>query len=97
MQLPGPEYFDLSGEGSVYTQIETGKDFFNATAFTLQEGDTDIYLSCNNLLAKIDTVREELVPLGTTAIPGVRMRGQAFPMAIRGKSYIVLVLSLIHI
>lgn len=91
MQLPNPEYFDLSGGDSVYTQIETGKDFSNATAFTLQDGATDIYLSCNNLLAKIDTVRKEFVPLGKTAIPGTRMRGLAFSMTIRGKSYIVLV------
>lgn len=91
MQLPNPEYFDLSGENCVYTQIETGKDFSNATAFTLRDGDTDIYLSCNNLLAKIDTAREELVLLGRTSISGTRLRGQPFRMEIRGKAYIVLV------
>lgn len=87
-QLPNPEYFDLDGGGSTYTSIETGKDFFNATAFTLADDSTDIYLSCNNLLAKIDTVEEKLVTLGTTSLDGARVRGSAVRLVIKGKRYI---------
>ncbi len=89
-QLPNPEYFDLGGGGSIYTAIETGKDFSNATAFTLTDDSTDIYLSCNNLLAKIDTVGEKLVMLGTTSLDSVRVRGASVRLVIKGKQYIAL-------
>jgi DNA-binding beta-propeller fold protein YncE len=94
---PNLEYIDSNGGEVVYTDIETktkggkAKDFYKATAFTLSDEDTSIYIAGKKELLKLDTLAgavTEIVDPGKKADWRESSWGR---ISIGGKDYVVLI------
>ncbi len=88
---PNAEVIDLAAGTATYTTINTGKDFYKATAFTTADDSPFLYLAGDGKLQKLDTDNGTLTRIANVGEKGDWQEAPNWGrLTIRGKKYVVL-------